>query len=240
MEVLSFTKKTSGIGADRAGTEGARAATIAGSAGAAPGTGARSNRLLIIAAIANFVTLAVAALALQMAVAASRYRQELEDQARQLRELAATVESMRARLGPSASGAASVAPSGAGSGGSSFAPFAASSGAGAATGTAPRQDDASSNIPSTAGAPPPQAAYQPARLAPSATVLQVAAVVPEADALALATELQQKGFPAFVLEPARDQFYRVQVGPYVNVALAKIAQRQLKSGGFGSIIKRRE
>jgi cell division septation protein DedD len=70
-----------------------------------------------------------------------------------------------------------------------------------------------------------------------ATVLQVAALVREADALALAQALQQKKFPAFVLTPGDDHFYRVQVGPYGD-AQAAAARHALESQGFKSIVKR--
>jgi cell division septation protein DedD len=71
-----------------------------------------------------------------------------------------------------------------------------------------------------------------------ATVLQVAALVREGDALAMAQALQQKGFPAFVLTPANDQFYRVQVGPYADAKAASNARQGLEKQGFKSIIKR--
>jgi cell division septation protein DedD len=71
-----------------------------------------------------------------------------------------------------------------------------------------------------------------------ATVLQVAALNGEGDALAMAQALQQKGFPAFVLTPANDQFYRVQVGPYADAKAASNARQGLEKQGFKSIIKR--
>jgi len=71
-----------------------------------------------------------------------------------------------------------------------------------------------------------------------ATVLQVAALVREADALALAQALQQKKFPAFVLTPGEDHFYRVQVGPYADAQSATAARHALETQGFKSIIKR--
>ena len=71
-----------------------------------------------------------------------------------------------------------------------------------------------------------------------ATVLQVAALNREGDALAMAQALQQKGFPAFVLTPANDQFYRVQVGPYADAKAANNARQGLEKQGFKSIIKR--
>lgn len=70
------------------------------------------------------------------------------------------------------------------------------------------------------------------------TVLQVSALVRETDALAMAQALQQKGFPAFVLTPGSDQFYRVQVGPYADAPAANAARQGLEKQGFKSIIKR--
>jgi DedD protein len=71
-----------------------------------------------------------------------------------------------------------------------------------------------------------------------ATVLQVAALTHQSDALALAQALQKKRFPAFVLTPATDNFYRVQVGPYADAKSANIARHRLERQGFKSIVKR--
>lgn len=71
-----------------------------------------------------------------------------------------------------------------------------------------------------------------------ATVLQVAAVVRQADALVLAQTLQRKRFPAFVVTPADDRFYRVQVGPYPDAKSANAARQRLEKQGFNSIVKR--
>jgi cell division septation protein DedD len=71
-----------------------------------------------------------------------------------------------------------------------------------------------------------------------AIVLQVAAVVRQADALSLAQALQKKKFPAFVVPPDTDRYYRIQVGPYRNAQSANAAQQQLEKQGFKSIIKR--
>lgn len=70
-----------------------------------------------------------------------------------------------------------------------------------------------------------------------AVVLQVAAVKRESDALALAGLLQEKKFPAFVLTPGADPYYRVQVGPYADVQSANAAKRGLENEGFKSIVK---
>jgi cell division septation protein DedD len=71
-----------------------------------------------------------------------------------------------------------------------------------------------------------------------AIVLQVAALTKEADALALAESLQKKGFPAFVLAPGADHFYRVQVGPYPDAKAGTAAQKGLEKAGFKAIVKR--
>jgi len=71
-----------------------------------------------------------------------------------------------------------------------------------------------------------------------AIMLQVAAVLHQDDALALAQALQQKKFPAFVITPGADKLYRVQVGPYADNQAASAARQQLEAKGFKSIIKR--
>jgi len=71
-----------------------------------------------------------------------------------------------------------------------------------------------------------------------AIMLQVAAVLHQDDALALAQALQQKKFPAFVITPSTDKYYRVQVGPYPDNQSAASARQQLEANGFKSIIKR--
>jgi cell division septation protein DedD len=71
-----------------------------------------------------------------------------------------------------------------------------------------------------------------------AIMLQVAAVLRQEDALALAQALQQKKFPAYVIPPEADKLFRVQVGPYANNQTASNARRELEANGFKSIIKR--
>ena len=77
--------------------------------------------------------------------------------------------------------------------------------------------------------------------APSSPVgtytLQVAAVSREADALELATRLQHMKFPAFVLSPRGDKYYRVQVGPYADQKNADAARKGLEVAGFKAIVK---
>src|SRR5207249_12205032 len=54
--------------------------------------------------------------------------------------------------------------------------------------------------------------------------VQVAATTREADAMELASRLQKKKFPAFVLSPQGDKYYRVQVGPYADPKAAEGAR----------------
>ena len=70
-----------------------------------------------------------------------------------------------------------------------------------------------------------------------AYTLQVAALTKEADALELATRLQKRKFPAFVLSPQGDKYYRVQVGPYADPKAADSARKGLEGAGFQAIVK---
>jgi len=71
-----------------------------------------------------------------------------------------------------------------------------------------------------------------------ALVLQVAAMARQTDAVALAQALQQKKFPAFVLPPGADRYYRVQVGPYADAQSADLARQKLENQGFKAITRR--
>ena len=103
-----------------------------------------------------------------------------------------------------------------------------------------------SEKPAAAPAPPAKAAKQGKPSAPlnaplipkGAVMLQVAAVQSQGDALALAQALQEKKFPAFVIPPSADKYFRVQVGPYSDGPAAMSARHDLEAKGFKSIIKR--
>ena len=69
-------------------------------------------------------------------------------------------------------------------------------------------------------------------------MLQVAAVMRQDDALGLAQALQQKRFPAFVIPPGADKYYRVQVGPYPDNQSAANARHDLEVNGFKTLTKR--
>jgi cell division septation protein DedD len=106
-----------------------------------------------------------------------------------------------------------------------------------------RQSSAASGKPAAA---PPKPASPPKNSAPAGTplvangavMLQVAAVLRESDAMALAQALQQKRFPAYVITPSADKYYRVQVGPYADTQSASNARHDLEADGFKSIVKR--
>jgi DedD protein len=68
--------------------------------------------------------------------------------------------------------------------------------------------------------------------------LQVMAVRRESDALDLAKRLQKNKFPAFVLTPQGNKYYRVQVGPYSDKKSAEAAKKGLEGAGFRAIVKR--
>ena len=53
----------------------------------------------------------------------------------------------------------------------------------------------------------------------------------------LATALQKKKFPAFVVSPQADKYYRVQVGPYADPKAADAAKKGLEDAGFKAIVK---
>jgi HlyD family secretion protein len=85
-----------------------------------------------------------------------------------------------------------------------------------------------------------QKAVVPAPAAPAKLggfVLQVGAMTHRENADALVASLRGKNFPAFVLARDGDRFYRVDVGPYPDVANARIAKNELKDGGFGAAIE---
>jgi cell division septation protein DedD len=116
----------------------------------------------------------------------------------------------------------------------------------AATAKSPASSSAPVNKPNAAApAPKPSVTdaknpqrYQPPAIPKAAILLQVAALRRQGDALEMAEAIQQKKFPAFVVTPGSDNFYRVQVGPYQDIATAEAAKRALEQFGFKPIIKR--
>lgn len=83
-----------------------------------------------------------------------------------------------------------------------------------------------------------EAAPAPAPMVKTAGfVLQAAAMTHTENATAMVDELKKKDFPAFVSTRQGDAFYRVDVGPYPDLASATEAKNQLSSGGFETILK---
>jgi septal ring-binding cell division protein DamX len=77
----------------------------------------------------------------------------------------------------------------------------------------------------------------PSAIPSGSYTLQVAALRREADALSLASHLQKKKFPAFVVSPQGDKYYRVHVGPYADQKSADAARKGLEGAGFKAIVK---
>lgn len=88
----------------------------------------------------------------------------------------------------------------------------------------------------------PQAVSVPVKTAKSATaappipngvyVLQVAALMKQDDALAVAGSLQKKHYLCYVQAPQKDKYYRVQVGPFKDRKAADAAKLGLENEGF--------
>ena len=70
---------------------------------------------------------------------------------------------------------------------------------------------------------------------------QVGAVRKQADAEKLLGHLKKKGFRAFILAPSaadRDPFFRVQVGPFADLAEAQNVKKKLAAAGYQPILKK--
>lgn len=65
-----------------------------------------------------------------------------------------------------------------------------------------------------------------------AYVLQVAALLKQDDALAVASSLQRKRYVCYVQPPQKDKYYRVQVGPFKDRKAADAAKLGLENEGF--------
>lgn len=89
----------------------------------------------------------------------------------------------------------------------------------------------------TPAAKPSRSSASAAPASSGSYTLQVAALKHQADAMALARSLQKKKFPAFVLSPRGDKYFRVQVGPYADQKGADAAKNGLEGAGFKAIVK---
>ena len=128
-------------------------------------------------------------------------------------------------------------PSSSAAGGATSAGAAASPAASAqpAKPTAPAKSPAASGSPASTASNASNG-FKPPTIPRGAIVLQVAANRNESDALNLAKLLQAKGFPAFVLTPTTDDWYRVQVGPYPEAKWAEQAKTALLHEGLKPMV----
>jgi cell division septation protein DedD len=84
-----------------------------------------------------------------------------------------------------------------------------------------------------ASAPPKTVSTSSAPAIPSgALMLQVAACLRQDDAAAIASSLQKKHYAVVVLNPQKDKYYRVQVGPLKDQKAAEATKKGLESAGF--------
>lgn len=88
--------------------------------------------------------------------------------------------------------------------------------------------------PASAPAKNPSPATSPGSAASGTYVLQVAALLKQDDALAVANSLQKKHYVCFVQAPQKDKYYRVQVGPFKDRKSADAAKKGLEDEGFNA------
>jgi len=70
---------------------------------------------------------------------------------------------------------------------------------------------------------------------------QIGAVRKSGDADKLLDEVKKRGFKAFIIAPPPDDinpFFRVQVGPFVDMIEAEEAKKKLESAGYQPILKK--
>lgn len=87
--------------------------------------------------------------------------------------------------------------------------------------------------------PPPPASQSVPKAAPAGSIhLQVAAVRVRADAQTYVKKLQAKGYPVSLYDKGGDGWFRVLVGPFVELDAAKEYQKRLTADGVDSILRR--
>jgi len=70
-------------------------------------------------------------------------------------------------------------------------------------------------------------------------MLQVAACLHQDDAAAIANSLQKSHYTVVVLNPQKDKYYRVQVGPLRDQKSAEATKKGLESAGFNAFYVKR-
>ena len=104
----------------------------------------------------------------------------------------------------------------------------------------------SAGIPSEAAPGNPAAAGVPVSEAPDVTknavasgyIVQVAAVSKQQDADALVAALRRKQYQVFVVTPATDTLFHVQMGPFSEAQDAEAIRSRLVADGYNPIVKR--
>jgi cell division septation protein DedD len=98
---------------------------------------------------------------------------------------------------------------------------------------------ASPGQPGATPAEPPKTDENPAATPPgNAYYVQVAAVTRQEDADALVEALKKKQYPAFSNNSTGDKFFRVQVGPFVDIKDAELTRGKLTADGYNPIVKK--
>lgn len=90
----------------------------------------------------------------------------------------------------------------------------------------------------TVAQPTSKGVVNPAQTVRGGFTVQVAALTKQADAMTVAQTLQKRKFPAYVVSPQGDKYFRVQVGPYPTQKAADAARKSIESAGFKAIVKR--
>ena len=120
-----------------------------------------------------------------------------------------------------------------------------------ATKTPPGRDSGDNKVqptnvqPAVAAAPPAGTGHAPSGAiapvtGPGTFVVQIAAVMREDDAVALAGALRKKDYNVFVVNNpvTNDKFYHVQVGPFASLKDADAMKARLVAEGYNPIVKR--
>jgi cell division septation protein DedD len=71
----------------------------------------------------------------------------------------------------------------------------------------------------------------------SGIMVQIAAVVREADAQTLAQALRRNGYPAVVRTEPQDKFLHVQIGPFASRDQARAMRARLAANGYNAFLK---
>ncbi len=95
--------------------------------------------------------------------------------------------------------------------------------------TTPEKPEAAASPDQTAADTRPSGGY----------LVQIAAVTKQEDAQALTDALKRKNYPVFIASSAAaDKYFRVQVGPFADLAQAEAMRKRLVADGYNPILKK--